>query len=452
MESKMEQKTLKLLVLILFAALLSGVASGQGVPGNQKERLDWFQDLGFGLFIHWGVDSQIGSVISHSMVGASEDYLQRFVGELPKTFKPSRFDPDAWARLAKVAGIRYLVFTTKHHSGFTMFETSTTDFGVMNTPFHRDVTGELVDAFRSQDIAVGFYFSPDDFHFLFKQGTLISRRRPEAQPINNPELMKHNQAQVRELLSNYGPVDILFFDGPSEGLLDLSWNLRPEVVVTRGAMRTPEIAPSTDQTLPDLSGIEPWEACFTMGTSWQYKPTNETYRPGSEWIRLLIETRAKGGNMLLNVGPTPEGEIPREQEDILREIGLWLFVNGEAIYGVRPWIVSSEGSIWFTRKRGTDTVYAIPFTGSWEFGQRKDFTLKSVLAGPETRVSVLGQNDQVLEYRPEVIPDTRWNQTQDGLYISVLRSQRLYNDRNWPNPLVLEITNAEPSHSIGGKQ
>jgi len=438
---------LKLQFGILIGSLLLPTALAETNPGNQEERLEWFQDIGFGLFIHWGVDSQIGSVISHSMVGASEEYLDRFVEELPKTFKPSRFDPDAWARLAKVSGIRYLVFTTKHHSGFTMFETATTDFSVMNTPYASDATAEIVEAFREQDIAIGFYFSPDDFHFLYRQGTLISRRREEAQPVNNPPLMKHNQTQVRELLSNYGPIDILFFDGPAEGLLDLSWSLQSDVVVTRGAMQTPEIAPSTAQELPDLSGVEPWEACFTMGTSWQYKPTNEVYRTGSEWIELLVETRAKGGNMLLNVGPTPEGEIPKAQEDILREIGLWIFVNGDAIYGVRPWVRSNEGDIWFTRKRGTNTVFAILVTDSWNFGERRDFVLTSVVAGSETNISVLGQSDEVLEYQPDVVPETRWRQAQDGLHISVVRAQRLYNDRTWPNPVVLKITDAgTPDH------
>jgi alpha-L-fucosidase len=121
-----------------------------------------------------------------------------------------------------------------------------------------------------------------------------------------------------------------------------------------------------------------------------------------------------------------------------------LFVNGEAIYGVRPWLRSNEGNIWFTRKRGTDTVFAFLVTDPWVFGERKDFVLTGVAAGPETAVSVLGQNDQVLEYQPDVVPETRWRQAQDGLHISVVRAQRLYNDRTWPNPLVLKITDARP--------
>ena len=131
--------------------------------GNRPERLAWFQDQALGMFIHWSVDSQLGSVISHSMVGASQDYLQRYIDDLPKTFLPTRFDPDDWARQAKVAGMKYVVFTTKHHNGFCMFETQTTPFNIMNTPYARDITRQIVDAFRKWGIAIGFYFSPDDF-------------------------------------------------------------------------------------------------------------------------------------------------------------------------------------------------------------------------------------------------------------------------------------------------
>jgi len=435
---------LAIVILSLAGTLASAQSeSGVGELSNQPERLHWFQDQGLGLFVHWGVDSQIGSVISHSLVGASDDYLRRFFEELPATFDPTGFDADAWARLARVAGFRYVVFTTKHHSGFTMFQTETTDFGIMHTPFARDVTSELVRALRNQGLAVGFYFSPDDFHFLYEQGTLISRRRPEVQPSNNAGLMEHNLAQVRELLSNYGPIDVIFFDGPADGLLQLTWKLQPSAVVTRGAMKTPEITPSTKQGLPELTSIEPWEACFTMGTSWQFKPTNESYLPGRHWIQTLIETRAKGGNMLLNVGPTAEGWIPTAQEDILREIGLWMFVNREAVIGVRPWVVTNEGPFWFTQKENESAVYVFVTGEPWRWGAEKTIELRSVQAGPDTLVHVLGQNDEVLEYQPDVVPRTTWKQDGKVLRITATRAQRLYNDRTWPNPVVLKIENAK---------
>jgi alpha-L-fucosidase len=202
------------IALLLLAGTLpfagcSAVHSNTPAPaaqaGNKPQREQWFMDQGLGMFIHWGVDSQLGSVISHSMVGASDDYLNRFINELPRTFNPKKFDPDDWARLAKLAGMRYVVFTTKHHSGFCMFDTKTTDFGIMNTPYGRDITRQVVRAFRRQGIGVGLYFSSDDFWLLHKEGKDISRQRPEALPMNNPELMAQNKAQLRELLTNYGP-------------------------------------------------------------------------------------------------------------------------------------------------------------------------------------------------------------------------------------------------------
>lgn len=417
---------------------------------NKPERLEWLKDAGLGLFIHWSVDSQIGTVISHSMVGASDDYVERFIEELPQTFKPTRFDADEWARLARICGFKYVVFTTKHHSGFCMFNSNTNDFNIMHTPFGRDITREVVEAFRGQGIAVGFYFSPDDFFVLHEQGTLISRRRPEAYPLNNPGLMAVNKAQITELFSNYGDVDVLFIDGISAahggeqggGLTEHVWQLQPDCLITRGAMPTPEISPSTGQELPEELLNEPWEACFTMGTSWQFKPTNETYRDGRQWIQSLIETRAKGGTMLLNIGPEPDGTIPKAQENILREIAAWMMINQEAIYEVRPWSVIREGDIWFTRKKDEDTVYAFVPNENWTWGTEKTFALKSVRAGPDTEVSVLGQNDLVLEYNTDVTPTTTLVQTDHALNITATRAQRIYNDRTWPNPIVVKITDA----------
>ena len=192
-------------------------------PGNRPERLQWFHGLGFGMFIHWSIDSQLGSVIGHSMARASEEYLEKFTRILPSTFNPKSFDPDEWAVLARLAGMRYVVFTTKHHSGFCMFPTRSTEFNVANTAFGRDITAEIIEAFRRQGIAIGLYHSPDDFHFLHGKGLPVRRGiRPEA----CEGLLEHNKTQVRELLTNYGDIDIMFFDGPSDGLRELCWELR----------------------------------------------------------------------------------------------------------------------------------------------------------------------------------------------------------------------------------
>ncbi len=410
-----------------------------GKIGNRNERIEWFRDAGFGLFIHWSIDSQLGSVISHSLVGASEVYVKKWFEALPKTFNPKKFDPDDWAVLAKLAGFKYVVFTTKHHSGFCMFDTSTTDFNIMNTPYGKDLTAQLVKAFRDQGIAIGFYFSPDDFYFLHAHGKVIARSpHPGVTPQENRDLMEYDKAQIMELLSNYGDIDIMFLDGPAEGLKELCWELQPNMVVTRGAMETPE------QYIPGVPIEGLWESCLTMGTQWQYKPTNETYKSGTELIELLIETRAKGGNLLLNIGPKPDGEIPIEQEERLRQIALWMFVNSESIYNVRPWAVTNESNVWFTKRKGEDTVYAFITKTPLKWGEPNNFALKSVKATEDTTVDVLGQSGEVLEYCPDVVPRTKWHQDEQGLRITATRTQRLYNDRSWPNPIVLKITHAEP--------
>jgi len=329
-----------------------------------------------------------------------------------------------------------------------MFDTETTDFSVMNTPYGKDLTREVVNAFRRQGIAIGIYFSPDDFHFLHNQGHIISRDRPEALATNNPELLKHNKEQIRELLTNYGPIDILFIDGVSElrdgGLSELAWDINPDLVITRGAMETPEISPSTDDELPASRLPDVWEGVFTMGASWQYRPTNENYQDGTDLIQTLIETRAKNGNMLLNVGPKPNGEIPVEQKGLLREIGTWLFINGEAVYDVKPWVVTNEDNIWFTQSKDEDAVYAIVTRPEWEWGTRKTVLLESVRATDSTDVRVLGQNGKVLEYNTEVDPKATWTNTESGLVVTAYRTQRIYNDRTWPNPVVIKISHPKP--------
>ena len=403
--------------------------------GNKPERLEWFRNLGFGMFIHWNVDGTLGGVISHSLAGASEDYRNRYFNDLPKLFNPRKYNPDEWAELAKLAGMQYVVFTTKHHAGFCMWDSKTTEFDVMNTAYGKDLTRPLVEAFRKQGIAVGFYFSPDDFLWLHQHNKPIARApHPGVTPQEIPALMEYDKAQIRELLTSFGKIDFFFIDGPAEGLRELCWELDPDIVVTRGAIETPE------QFIPGLPLTGAWEANLTMGTEWPYKPTNETYKTGQSLIRTLIETRAKGGNLLLNVGPKPNGELPIEQEDRLREVALWMFVNREAVYSVRPWVVTNEGDVWFTRNG--DTVYAI-VADAWKYGEPKTFTLKSVAMTGQTVVSVLGQTGELVEYRPQVNPQAKWEQTADGLKITAWKAQRLYTNNQWPNPVVVKITNTK---------
>jgi alpha-L-fucosidase len=179
-----------------------------------------------------------------------------------------------------------------------------------------------------------------------------------------------------------------------------------------------------------------------MGTQWNYKPTNDDLKSAGESIQMLIETRAKGGNLLLNIGLDPFGEIPDPESRNLTELAAWHFINHEAVEAVRPWVVSHEENIWFTASKNQKTVYAI-ITGidDWKRGNRKEFTLSSVKATPNTKISVLGQNDKVVEYRPKDNPESRFKQTNNGLEISVVRAQRIYNNMKWPNPITVKLEN-----------
>ena len=437
----MKTSAKKIFLLVILISVFQIRAQEKPLNLNKPEREAWFTDLGFGMFIHWSVDVQLGMVISHSMVGASDDYLNRYVNELPKTFDPRLFDAREWARAARLAGMKYVVFTTKHHNGFCMYDTKTTDFSIMNTPYGKDITRQVVNAFREEGLAIGLYYSPDDFYFLYKQGTLISRDRPEALASSNEALNSYDKEQVKELMTHYGKIDIVFFDGKEQyaktELAKVCWEIDPDVVVTRGAIETPE------QETPNKSIPSPWEACYTFGDQWQYRPTNENYKSANDVIRKLIEIRAKGGNFLLNFGPDELGRFPQEQKGRLNEISLWMFINQEAFEDTVPFEVTNESNIWFMKKRNGNTVYAFLEEENWIFGERKTFNLKSLKANGNTKISVLGHNSLVLEYNPDVDPKPIVKNTDNGIEISVMRAQRIYNDRKWPNPIVVKLENID---------
>ncbi|MFB6136561.1 MAG: alpha-L-fucosidase [Halobacteriaceae archaeon] len=426
--------------------------------GNDPDRTEWFRDVGFGLFLHWGPSSQLGSALSWPIEDASEEFRDAY-RSTSRTFDPTDYDPERWARLAALAGMGYVVFTSKHHDGFCMFDSEYTEFDVSNTPYGGDVAGELADAFRSAGLGVGFYYSPPDLEYQRATGNSPgSIRDPDYErafeewtdPYGPEEVgfLDYETAQVEELLTNYGDVDVLFFDsfGSCEPLKEHAWAVDADVVVSRGEMDTPEL---TFEGLPEEIHDEPWEACMTMQRrSWAAKPAPaygdddfHSWKPARLLIERLVETRAKGGNLLLNVGPQADGTLPDAAVDRLRNLAYWNAVHGDAVHAVRPWVTSDEGDgdVWFTREKDEDTVYAV-FDPGWSAVDEEHETtvsLESVEATEDTTARLLG--------RPT---DAEWTQREERLDVTVRSGDQPLYSWYWPRydwPVAVRLTDVRPA-------
>jgi len=382
------------------------------IPGNDPQKTEIFRDAGLGLFIHWGINSQVGTEISWPLFNASDDYIERYYA-LAKTFNPVLFDPSEWARLAKLAGMEYVVFTAKHHDGFCMFDTAFSDFKITNGPYGRDIALMIAEAFRKEGILAGFYYSPGDFRYQYVTGLRLTQLyEPDFTaaapfgPLKKP-FVDYERGQVEELLTRYGEIFQLWFDGKCEPLKEKAWQVKRDVFIGRGEIPTPE------QAIPGKADDRAWESCLTTSVQWSYKPMPDIRTP-REVIENLIHIRARGGNMLLNIGPRPDGRIAGPDEDLLRELGLWMMLYGEGVRGVRPWTVTNEDDVWLTHRRSDGSVYAFVdldygLTVSGAHAGRK-FTLKSVKATPETKVTLLSQTGEC-----------EWKEDEQGLHITVFR-------------------------------
>jgi len=402
--------------VILFIAVNVGAQremafSNVNPSKNKKASIEEFRDAGFGLFIHWGPNSQIGNEISWPVNNASQEFRDKYFS-LYKEFNPEKFTPERWAILARRAGMEYVVFTTKHHDGFCMYDSKYTDYDIMNTPYGKDITAEVAKAFRDNDISIGWYYSPPDWYYHYKTGVSGSYRKGgPLSKYNKPfgtmnlTLLEYELEQIKELLTNYGEIDMMWYDNlgiDTEPLKGRTWELKPKVFINRSEIPTPE------QNIPQDPPVGPWETCMTMGEQWSYKP-NDQYKSVEEIIHNLVKIRAMGGNYLLNVGPKPNGELPSPQVEILRKLGSWNAVNGEAIHGVREWSITNEDKVWFTRKKDANILYAVVLDGSDE-----KLTIESLYKKRRGgKVKVL--NVKMLGTKENL----DWQQDEEGLAIEV---------------------------------
>lgn len=335
-----------------------------------EKRMEWYQDARFGMFIHWGLYSipARGEWVRSVEEIPEEEYLP-----FMKEFDARDYDPKQWAKEAKAAGMKYVVLTAKHHDGFCLFDSKYTDYKVTNTPAGRDLIKEYVEALREEGLKVGIYFTLLDWHHpdYPHYGDRIHPMRNHKECGNeNRDFSRYTEYlynQVEEICTNYGQIDIIWFDFSYDDMRGEKWgatklinmvrSLQPQVIIDnrleasgegRGSLY--ECAPtpyhgdfvSPEQIIPpegicDKEGKPMvWEACFTMNNNWGYCANDHYYKPASMLIKKLVECVSKGGNMILNVGPDAKGKFPKESSAILAEIGHWMDKNHDSIYGCVP--------------------------------------------------------------------------------------------------------------------
>jgi alpha-L-fucosidase len=340
------------LIAAAFAARLTCAQPSIAVV-PEDQRTQWFEDARFGIFIHWGGYSVIGRdewarEMFHIPQAEYDTYVRRL--------NPVHYDPVAWVRLAKNAGARYMVITSKHHEGFSMFRSRVSDYGIAMTPYEGDPLKMLADAAKRNDMRLGFYYSIMDWHH---PDYLPKRSWEPANPEVHGDLDRYindfAKKQIQELLTGYGDVAVMWFDGQwehtsaemhSDEIYEMIRSLQPNTLINdrlfhgpsqhHGDFGTPEqFVPATGLT--DAAGRPiPWEACATINTSsWGYNKYETEFKTSRDLIRMLIEVASKGGNLLLNVGPMPDGRIQDEFVTRLNAMGVWMKENGEAIYGTK---------------------------------------------------------------------------------------------------------------------
>ena len=352
-----------LLILVSLVAYCSAAETSfeKETPDERNARMQWFRDAKFGLFIHWGLYSVPAGewdgknkyaewILHRARIPMSE--YEKFVPQ----FNPVKFDAAAWVAMAKQAGMKYIVITSKHHEGFAMYDTKLTDWSIKSTPFKRDPMQELAAECKKAGIKLCFYYSIMDWRHpdYAPRSPWNDTAKGETDMDRYVEYMK---GQLKELVENYGPLGILWFDGEWEktwthergkDLYNYVRGLQPDIIINnrvgknrkgmKGISVGEEIVGdygTPEQVVPadGMPAGEDWESCITINKHWGYNKTDDNWKSSTELIRMLIDIASKGGNFLLNVGPTSEGIVPQPSVERLHAMGEWMKVNGESIYG-----------------------------------------------------------------------------------------------------------------------
>lgn len=398
-------KKIKTIILMLCFSICPLLSFGQEVQGFVHERsdgyewptdegvlqkLDQWQDLKFGVLFHWGLYSVPGIVESWSICSEDVDWISRkknlsyeaykkwYFG-LKDSLNPTAFNPEKWADIMKDGGMKYMIFTTKHHDGFCMFDSKYTDFSIARHAFRndsrKDVARHVFEAFRQKDFMIGCYFSKPDWHYEYYWNPYFAtpNRNVNYKIERHPDWWKNYQDftanQINELMSNYGHFDILWLDGgwvaaPKQDIKidDIVAKARQNqpglIVVDRSIRGKNENYQTPERGIPETQLSHPWESCITLSNDWGWVP-NAPFKSPTKVINMLTEITAKGGALLLGVGPTPQGTIEEGVSQRLHVIGEWLRHNGRAIYNTRITPNYHDGQVWFTADKNQKTLYAI---------------------------------------------------------------------------------------------
>ncbi len=346
------------------AVSLAASDAGNYLNASEQDVQAW-REMRFGLFIHWGPVSLKGTEIGWSRGGERRGRKDTRTGEIPvevydnlyKQFNPVEFNADEWVRIAKDAGMKYLVFTSKHHDGFSMFDSKLTGYKITNSPFKRDIVKELADACHKGGLKLGYYYSPVDWY------------HPDYRTENHARYIKFLHGQLREICSNYGKIDIVWFDGlggtaqdwDSENLLKMIRQLQPHVIINNRA-GLPADHDTPEQRIGKFQNDRPWETCMTICRQWAWKPDDQM-KSLEECIQTLVRVVGGDGNFLFNVGPMPDGRIEPRQVERLKEMGAWLNKYGQSIYATRggPFMPGLWGAS--TSKGNTIYVHVLTWPG-----------------------------------------------------------------------------------------